>query len=108
MKGFLLAGHVQYACYLTHYLLEMCALSQEANVDIVYWHHDGYWKAVSADQFGEQTSIKIGKRALKAMGLTVELVSEWIDAFPITVHMSDHVDYIYSTSNLHNNNTRMN
>ncbi len=49
MKYFLLAGHVQYAGYLTQYLLEICALTQEANVDIVYWHHDGYWKAVSAD-----------------------------------------------------------
>ncbi len=31
------------------------------------------------------------------MNLSVELVSEWIDAFPITVHMSVHVNYIYST-----------
>ncbi len=51
---------------------------------------------VSADQFGEQTAIKIGKGALKGMTLSAELVSEWIDAFPITVHVSDRVDYIYS------------
>ncbi len=31
------------------------------------------------------------------MSLSAGLVSEWIGAFPITVHMSDHVDYIYST-----------
>ncbi len=31
------------------------------------------------------------------MCLSVEPVSKWIDAFPITVHMSDQVDYIYST-----------
>ena len=30
------------------------------------------------------------------MTLSAELVSEWIDAFPITVHVSDRVDYIYS------------
>ncbi len=53
--------------------------------------------AVSADQFGEQTAITIGKGALKGMSLSAELVSEWIDAFPITVHVSDCVDYIYST-----------
>ncbi len=31
------------------------------------------------------------------MSISVELVSEWIDALPITVHMSDHVNYIDST-----------
>lgn len=70
----------------------MCALDLEAKVDLVFRHHDdGYLNAVSADQFGEQTAIKIGKGAL-------ELVSEWIDAFPITVYVSDRVDYIYSTN----------
>ncbi len=53
MKCFFLAGHVQYASCLTQYLLEMRALPQEANVDIVYCHHNVYLKAVSAVQFGE-------------------------------------------------------
>ena len=91
------------------YLLEMRALpAPEAKTDIVCRHHDGYWNAVSADQFGEQTAIKIGKGALKGTTLSAELVAEWIDAFPITVHVSDRVDHIYMThqENLHRNNTR--
>jgi hypothetical protein len=95
MKYFFLAGLVQYARYLTQYLLEMRSLYDEAKVDIVCRHHDGYWNAVSSDQFGKQTAIKIGKGALKGTTLSSELVSEWIDAFPITVHVSDRVDYIY-------------
>ncbi len=35
MKYFFLAGHVQYARYLTQYLLDMHAIPEEANVDIV-------------------------------------------------------------------------
>lgn len=98
MKYFFLAGHVQYARYLTQYLLDMRTLPPEAKVDLVCRHHDGHWNAVSADQFGEQTAIKMGKGGLKGMTLSPELVSEWIDAFPITVHVSEHVDHIYSTS----------
>ena len=30
------------------------------------------------------------------MTLSVELVSEWIDSFPITAHVSDHMDHIYA------------
>ena len=92
IKYLFLAGHVQYARYLTQYLLEMRVIK----VDLVCRHHDGYWNAVSADQFGEQTAIKIGKGALKGTTLSAELVSEWNGAFPITVHMSDRVDYVYS------------
>ena len=40
----------------------------------------------------------MGKGALRGMTLSPELVSEWIDAFPITVHVSHNVDYVYSTS----------
>lgn len=57
----ILAGHVHYACYLTQYLLEMASLPSDAKVDLVCRHHPGYWNAVSADQFGQQTAIKIGK-----------------------------------------------
>ena len=66
----------------THYLLEMQSGSK---ADIVCRHHNGYWNAVSANQFGEQTAIKIGKGALKGMTLSPELVSEWINAFPISM-----------------------
>ena len=76
----------------------MRTLDTEAKVDLVCRHHAGYWNAVSADQFGEQTVIKMGKGALRGMTLSPELVSEWIDAFPITVHVSHNVDYVYSTS----------
>jgi hypothetical protein len=51
---------------------------------------------VSSDQFGEQTTINKGKSSLKGMTLIPELVSEWINAYPITVHVADRVDYIYS------------
>ena len=97
MKYFFLAGHVQYARYLTQYLLEMRALDTEGKVDLVCRHHAGYWNAVSADQFGEQTAIKMGKGSLRGMTLSPELISEWIDAFPITVHVSQAVDTMYSS-----------
>ncbi len=58
-------------------------------------HHAVYWNGVSADQFGEQTAIKIGKWSLKGMTLYPELVNVWIDAFPITIHVSDNLDRIY-------------
>ena len=46
-------------------LLEMASLHAEAKVDLVCRHHAGYWNAVSADQFGEQTTIRMGKGGLK-------------------------------------------
>ena len=85
MKYFFLAGHC--ARFLTQYLLEMASLPSDTKVDLVCRHHPGYWNAVSADQFGEQTAIKIGKGGLKGMTLAAELVSEWIDAFPITISL---------------------
>ncbi len=63
-------------------------------------HHEGYWNAVSGDQFGEQTGIMMGKGALKGMTPSTEQVCEWIDAFPITVHVTDQVDCIYSANAL--------
>ena len=86
MKYFFVAGHIHYARYLTYYLLEMNALPQQAKVDIVCRHHAGYWNAVSADQFGEQTAIRICKGGLKGITLSADPVGEWIDAFPITAH----------------------
>ena len=97
MKYCFLAGHVQYVRYITQYLMEMRAHAED-NVDLVCRHHDGYWNAKSLDQFGEQIVIRIGKRALKGMTLSAELVSVWINAFPITCTVSDRLDSIYSDS----------
>lgn len=96
MKYFFVAGHVQYARYLTQYLIETRALCDVTMVDMVCRHHDGYWNAVSADQFGEQTAIKVGKGALKGISLSPDLVAEWIDAFPITAHLADQMDSLHS------------
>lgn len=96
MKYFFVAGHAQYARYLTQYLIDMRVQPTLAKANMVCRHQDGYWNAVSADQFGEQTAIKTGKGALKGMTLRPELVSEWIDSFPIMVHVSDRVDQMYS------------
>lgn len=107
MRYFFVAGHVQYARYLTQYLLEMRTLSADKKVDLVCRHHGGYWNAVSADQFGEQTAIRMGKGALKGMTLSPELVAEWIDAFPITVHVSDCIDHVYSPVSGHNTGKKL-
>ena len=77
-------------------MLELSTLCEEDKVDLVCQHYDGYWNAVSSDQFGEQTAIKIGKGSLKGMTLYAELVSEWIDSFPTTAHVSDRMDHIYA------------
>ena len=47
-----------------------CHLPADAKRDLVSGafvcrHHEGYWNAVSGDQFGEQTAIRMGKEALK-------------------------------------------
>ena len=103
LKYFFLAGHVQYACYLTQYLLEMRHLPADAKRDLVSGacvcrHHEEYWNVVSGHQFGEQIAIRMGKGALKGTKLSPELVCELIDAFPITVHVTDQVDCIYSAN----------
>ena len=56
LKYFFLAGHVQYARYLTQCLLEMRHVPADAKRDIVSGafvcrHHEGYWNAVSGNQF---------------------------------------------------------
>ena len=61
---------------------------------------------MSADQFGEQTAIKIGKGSLKGMTLSAELVSEWIASFPIMAHVSDRMDHIYAQLFLHRSSTK--
>ena len=59
-------------------------------------HKEGSWNAVSSDQFGEQTAIKMGKAGLTGMTLSTELVTEWINAFPIFAFLSDAMDVLYT------------
>ena len=56
----------------------------------------GSWNAVSADQFGEQTAIKIGNGGLTCIRLSQEQVAEWIDSFPISAYVSDALDHCCS------------
>ena len=86
---------------LTMHLIEIHNLPTEVRADLdsgahVCQHHEGHWNSVSSDQFGEQTAIKTGKGGLKGMTLSNELVTEWINAFPVMAHMSDAMDSLYS------------
>ena len=97
---FFAARHIHYARYITWHLLEMRCLSAAAKADLVYGafvcrHRQGSWNAVSSDQFGEQTAIKIGKGGLKGITLDPEMVTKWISAFPIGAYICDTVDLLY-------------
>ena len=59
-------------------------------------HSEGCWNSVSGDQFDEQTAIKTGKCGLKGITLSPELVTEWIDSFPISVNVSDAMGHMHS------------
>ena len=99
---FFIAGHHNYARYLSWHCLEMAILLPAMAKDdllsgaFVCRHKAGSWNAVSADQFGEQTAIKIGKGGQKGITLSPEQVAEWIDSFPISAYVSDAVDHCYS------------
>ena len=62
---FFIAGHHNYARYLSWHCLEMAVLVPAMATDdllsgaFVSRHNAGSWNAVSADQFGEQTAIQI-------------------------------------------------
>ena len=90
------AGHDHYARYMTQHLLEMqYLLPQTARSELmagafVCRHQEGSWNGVSSDQFGEQTAIRIGK----GMTLSPDMVTEWIDSFPLTAYISDTMDHI--------------
>ena len=72
---FFIAGHHTYARYLSWHCLEMAILLPAMAKDdllsgaFVCRHKAGSWNAVSVDQFGEQTAIKIGKGGLKGITL---------------------------------------
>ena len=99
---FFIAGHHNYARYLSWHCLDMSVLlPAEAKDDLlsgafVCWHKAASWNAVSADQFGEQTAIKIGKGGLNGITLSSTQVAEWIDSFPISAYVSDTLDHCYS------------
>ena len=99
---FFIAGHHNYARYLSWHCLEMAILLPAMAKDdllsgaFVCRHKAGSWNAVSADEFGEQTAIKIGKGGLKGITLSPEQVAECIDSFPISAYVSDALDHCYS------------
>ena len=59
-------------------------------------HKAGSWNAISANQFGEQMAIKIGKGGLKGITLSSTQVAKWIDFFPMAAYVSDTLDHCYS------------
>ena len=52
-------------------------------------HRQGGWNAVSSDQFGEQTAIKVGKGGFKEITLEQKTVTEWLIASPIVAYEED-------------------
>ena len=96
---FLVAGHHNNARYLSWHYPEMSVLlPAEAKDDFlsgafVCRHTAGSWNAVSADQFGEQTAIKIGKGGVKGITLSSTQVAEWIESFTISAYVSDTLDH---------------
>ena len=100
---FFAAGHPNYARYLSWHTLEMSMLlPADAKEDLlsgafVCRHKTGSWNSVSADQFGEQTAIKIGKGGLKGISLSPHQVAEWLDSFPLSAYISDMLDFCYLT-----------
>ena len=102
-RYFFAAGHFHYARNLTMHLIEMHHLPTEVRADLdsgahVCKHHEGYWNSVSSDQ----TAIKTEKGELNGMTLSNELVTEWINAFPVMAHMSDAMDSLYSEESTDN------
>ena len=59
-------------------------------------HKASGWNAVSADQFGKQTTIMIGKGGMNGITLSSTQVAEWINSFPISAYVSDTLDHCYS------------
>ena len=94
---FFIAEHHNYAWYLSWHCLEMSVpLPAEAKDNLLSGAFVCRHKAVSADQSGVQTAIKIGKGGLKGITLSSTQVAEWIDSFPISAHVSDTLDHCYS------------
>ena len=77
-------------------LLHVMAKDDLLSGAFVCRHKAGSWNAVSADQFEEQTAIKIGKGGLMGITLSPVQVAEWIDSLPISAYVSDALDHCYS------------
>ena len=97
---FFRAGHIHYARYISWHLLEMQNLPDDVKAYLIVGahvcrHSEGSWNSVSGDEFGEQTAIKTGKGSVKGMILSPELVTEWIDSFPISTYLSDAMENLY-------------
>ena len=97
---FFRAGHIHYARYISWYLLEMQNLPDDVKAYLIVGahvcrHSEGSWNSVSGDEFGEQTAIKTGKGGVKGMILSPELVTEWIDSFPISTYLCDAMENLY-------------
>ena len=96
------AGQFHYPRYISWHLLDMrYLLPPKAKANLlagahVCRHSEGCWNSVSGDQFVEQTAIKTGKGGLKGITLSPELVTEWIDSFPISVYVSYDMGHMYS------------
>ena len=69
--------------YVTHYPLEMRTLMSR----LTYYQ----------ELFYSNTLMVTGIGVLNGITLPAKLGNDLIDALPITVHVSDHLDYIYPT-----------
>ena len=81
--------------------MEICNIPEDVKKDLIAVAHvcrnkEWSWNAASSYQFGEQTAIKMRKGSLKGMTLSSELVTEWINAFPISAYLSDDMDVGYT------------
>ena len=97
---FIAAGHYHYARYLTYNILDTrqnvpaAARTELASGAFVFRHKPGVWNALSSDQFGEQTAVRIGKGGPKGISLSPATVADWISSFPITAYISNNLEHI--------------
>ena len=98
---FLVAGHHNYACYLSWNVRHMEHLPQRAKEDLlagahVFWHSDS-GTAVPADQFGEQTYIERGKVAggMKGIFTSAEQVALWVNSLSVCAHLNIAMEDMY-------------
>jgi len=99
---FFVAGHHNYARYLSWYVRQMEHLPQRAKEDLlagahVCLHSDGR-TAVPADQFGEQTYITRDKGAggMKGILTSAEQVAVWVNSFSVCAHLDITIEDMYS------------
>ena len=98
---FFVAGHHNYARYLSWYVRQMENLPQHAKDDLlagahVCRHSDG-GTAVPADQFGEHTYIKRGNGAggMKGISTNADQVAVWVSSFSVCAHLNIAIEQMY-------------